>query len=138
MGQIIARNQIINGGPIILVQVENEYSAFKNGLREDTKYEELLLAACFQSWNSSSLPPLMMRGLVCIYTRQTSEADMDFLGGTFTTTDIYGYDSYPQGFDCSHPNKWPSDGPPVWQYGTHEKDKPESLQRSIRISGWCI
>jgi len=45
VSKTIVRNQITNGGPIILTQVENEYSSFPSGQKEDKTYEQLLLDA---------------------------------------------------------------------------------------------
>ncbi|KAG6900105.1 hypothetical protein C0993_002789 [Termitomyces sp. T159_Od127] len=43
VGAKIAENQITNGGPIILVQAENEYSGFQAPYTEDFEYEKILL-----------------------------------------------------------------------------------------------
>jgi beta-galactosidase GanA len=43
IGGKIAANQITQGGPVILVQAENEYSGWADGYSEDFAYEERLL-----------------------------------------------------------------------------------------------
>lgn len=34
------------------------------------------------------------------------------LGGHYTSVNIYGYDDYPNGFDCSHPDQWGANSVP--------------------------
>ncbi|KAJ7179483.1 glycoside hydrolase family 35 protein [Mycena filopes] len=74
-------NQITKGGPVILVQTENEYSDFT--------YESDLKA--------------ILRSVGVTVPLIVNDA---WPGGHFTDVDIYGYDSYPNGFDCAHPNVW--------------------------------
>lgn len=85
---IIARHQISNGtGTVILYQIENEL------------YDR---------------SPDSHRYLKAIEDKARADGiDVPFIGnhnagfqdGT-GAVDIPGYDSYPQGFDCSHPNDW--------------------------------
>ncbi|KAI9286237.1 glycoside hydrolase superfamily, partial [Umbelopsis sp. AD052] len=83
-------NQIGNGGPIILNQLENEYAV--------------------------GLDPSYMVALADKYKKDGMDVPTTFndpwTGGHWATgegaVDIYGWDSYPVLFDCSHPEIWPS------------------------------
>lgn len=88
---IIAKHQITNGtGPVILYQPENE---FYDGSQAGRAYMQEV--------------------------ENKARADgitVPFLGnhdGTFAeglgAVQLPGYDSYPQGFDCTHPNRWNPD-----------------------------
>ncbi|KAH0614278.1 uncharacterized protein H6S33_006164 [Morchella sextelata] len=97
IGPIIAKNQVTEGGPVILAQIENEYRsgsgsyAFEGAdeYMEDLSatYKEVgIVVPIFHndfnknvrggSWNPRNYPGVL---------------------------DIYGLDSYPRGFDCANP-----------------------------------
>ncbi|KAF8173226.1 glycoside hydrolase family 35 protein [Mycena galopus ATCC 62051] len=82
--------QINVGGPVIAIQLDNEYAQSPSGHGE--YYEEL--KAVFH--NSDIVVPL---------TYNDPNQDENFINGT-GAVDLYGLDSYPQGFDCSHPSAW--------------------------------
>ncbi|KAJ6264222.1 Beta-galactosidase [Drechslerella dactyloides] len=111
-GALIAKNEITRGGPIILVQVENEYSGFGDG-HEDFKYEEELLAAFKDA--GITVPTI---------------CDDAWLGGNFQSVDIYGWNSYPLGFDCSHPEVWHS-APPDYFYNLYNSKIRRHAPKSI-------
>ncbi|KAF3284641.1 hypothetical protein TWF970_010935 [Orbilia oligospora] len=111
-GALIAKNEITKGGPIILTQVENEYSGFGDGV-EDFEYEWELL----QDFKDAGITV----PTIC---------DDAWLGGHFQSVDIYGWNSYPLGFDCSHPEIWHS-APPDYFYNLYNsrirKHGPKSI-----------
>jgi hypothetical protein len=74
IGKIFAKYQFTNGGPIILVQIENEYTGWASGYSEDFTYEDELKAA-FRS-----------AGVVVPFTFNDA-----YPGGHFTSVDIWGY-----------------------------------------------
>ncbi|KAF5316479.1 hypothetical protein D9619_006705 [Psilocybe cf. subviscida] len=84
IAQIIARNQVSNGGPIILVQAENEYSASTNN--------NIYMQAIIDLYRAN--------GIVVPITHNDQHAGAN---GNFspdkpgTHVDIYCGDSYPQG-----------------------------------------
>ncbi|KAJ7590547.1 glycoside hydrolase family 35 protein [Mycena floridula] len=121
VGNVIAKNQITNGGPVILVQAENEYSGWQEGFSEDFAYENRLMA------------DLRAAGITVPIT--TNDA---WPGGHFTSVDIYGYDSYPNGFDCFNSDVWASDAVPEqlcfmsnfsnrWLWASHMSINPQTL-----------
>ncbi|KAI0313595.1 glycoside hydrolase family 35 protein [Amylostereum chailletii] len=83
-------NQISEGGPVIAVQIDNEYSQGSSGAQG---YFVNLEA----TYNSS--------GIVVPLTYNDPQEGKNFVNGT-GAVEIYGLDAYPQGFDCSHPTSW--------------------------------
>ncbi|KAI0263999.1 glycoside hydrolase family 35 protein [Gloeopeniophorella convolvens] len=101
-----APNQITAGGPVIAVQVDNEY--FQSGFGNAQYFAQLEAAY----HNSAIVVPL---------TYNDPGEGKNFVNGT-GAVDIYGLDSYPQGFDCSHPETW---SPVVTNYHDyHEGTNP--------------
>lgn len=86
---IIEKAQITNGGPVIMLQPENEYGG---GDKEYFAYVR------DQFINNSITVPLINND-VGPYGQQTP--------GGIDGVDIYGHDGYPLGFDCSNPTRWP-------------------------------
>ncbi|PFH52549.1 glycoside hydrolase family 35 protein [Amanita thiersii Skay4041] len=118
VGSKIAQNQVTNGGPVILVQAENEYSGFQPPFGEDLEYESRLMS------------DLRATGINVPIT--TNDA---WPGGHYTTVDIYGYDSYPNGFDCANPTIWKEDAVPEWLWGGHEQYNPQDLNAVYEFQG---
>nr|GAT53820.1 glycoside hydrolase family 35 protein [Mycena chlorophos] len=111
IGEKLAANQISNGGPVILVQLENEYSGFQPPYTEDFAYEDDLKS--------------LMRAAGIAVPFTVNDA---WPGSHFTDVDIYGYDSYPNGFDCFAPNDWASDAVDSTEYfwSSHLSISPQS------------
>ncbi|KAJ7477091.1 glycoside hydrolase family 35 protein [Mycena galericulata] len=120
IGEQIAANQITNGGPVILVQVENEYSGFQPPYTEDFTYE-------------SELKSIMRASGVNI-PLTVNDA---WPGGHFVDVDIYGYDSYPNGFDCAAPDVWLSSAVDSTEYfwGAHLQYSPQSPNAVFEFQG---
>jgi beta-galactosidase GanA len=108
VGATIAKNEITKGGPVILVQSENEYSGFQAPYTEDFEYESRL----YQDIREA--------GITVPIT--TNDA---WAGGHYTTVDIYGYDSYPDGFDCSHPTVTKPNAVPETFWSAHMQISPD-------------
>ncbi len=87
---IIARHQLTRGtGSVILYQVENEYQ----GGRQDADYMETL-----ETWaraDGIDVPTFVNDG----------GANGNWTSGK-GAADMYGFDAYPQGFDCRDPQAW--------------------------------
>jgi beta-galactosidase GanA len=81
---IIAKNQITNGGPIILYQPENEYTSFSNGFSFDPQYMQDIMDSARAS------------GVVIPFMNNDAAAEgHDAPGSGVGAVDIYGHDSYP-------------------------------------------
>ncbi|KAF9073660.1 glycoside hydrolase family 35 protein [Rhodocollybia butyracea] len=97
-------NQITEGGPVILLQVDNEYNQAQ-GAGYFAELESV--------YDSSSI-------VIPLTYNDPGEGD-NFINGT-GAVDLYGLDSYPQGFDCSNPQNW---NPITTNYHTyHESANP--------------
>ncbi|KAJ7688379.1 glycoside hydrolase superfamily [Mycena rosella] len=121
IGERIAANQVTNGGPVILVQTENEYTGFQAPFTEDFTYESEL-KAIFRS--SGVTVPLTVNDA--------------FPGGHYLDVDIYGYDSYPNGFDCAHPNDWLPDAVPESFWDSHEQLSPQAPNAVFEFQGGAL
>uniref|UniRef100_A0A0W0G5J3 beta-galactosidase n=1 Tax=Moniliophthora roreri TaxID=221103 RepID=A0A0W0G5J3_MONRR len=82
--------QISNGGPVVAIQLDNEYTQRQGG-----PYFEDLKAVYHDPAN----------GIVVPLTYNDPGQGRNFINGT-GAVDIYGLDAYPQRFDCSHPDVW--------------------------------
>lgn len=79
IGKILANGQITNGGPVVLVQIENEYSFGEPGiLYPDITY----FGGLEQSFRDS--------GIVIPFTDNPAWAEGSFVPGTPAAVDIYG------------------------------------------------
>ncbi|CAK7217880.1 hypothetical protein SCUCBS95973_003297 [Sporothrix curviconia] len=119
VGRAIAAAQITNGGPVILVQPENEYSTFygetafpAQGNREYMAFVEQQLRAA---------------GIVVPFIDNDNEALGYWAPGTgLGAVDIYGIDAYPVRYDCSQPDVWPTiRWPTNWQT-LHQEQSPST------------
>ncbi|KAG6849633.1 hypothetical protein H0H93_006756 [Arthromyces matolae] len=152
VGSIIAANQITKGGPVILVQAENEYSGFQAPYTEDFDYEKILLDQFVGSLNlawpysefndivdrerlvSRSLLRRMTLGQEHILQALISMVrDLPWLSHD---SDIRtGYDSYPNGFDCSNPYDWASDAVPEYFWDSHLSINPQAPNAVYEFQG---
>ena len=88
---ILAQHQITNGGNIILYQVENEYT-----------YGSLDATYMQQLENK-----IRADGITVPLDHNDASLRSNWAPGTGTgAVDLYGFDSYPQGFNCSNPTHW--------------------------------
>lgn len=128
VGEIIAGAQITNGGPIILVQPENEYSGADSRVPEfpDVVYWEYVES---QLRNAGIVVPLI-----------SNDA---YPHGYFATgppakaghPDIYGYDGYPLGFDCANPYVWPDNDLPTYYGNLHEEQASSTPNSIVEFQG---
>ncbi|KAJ5190140.1 beta-galactosidase E [Penicillium cinerascens] len=109
IGSIIAKYQITNGGPIILTQVENEYTSWP-GVADFPAELNREYMAFLES-------ELRAAGIVVPLTFNDDAQDGLWAPGTgLGAVDVYGIDSYPLGFDCSDPLSWGAASLPAnWQ-----------------------
>lgn len=124
MGNIIAGAQITNGGPIILVQPENEYSAAEAGIKfPDPVYFNYVKQ---QFRNAGIIVPFINNDAGPHgYDSPSSAAPVD----------IYGHDNYPLGFDCANPYDWPPNALPTNFYTLHEEQSPTTPYSLVEYQG---
>ncbi|EJD54068.1 beta-galactosidase [Auricularia subglabra TFB-10046 SS5] len=118
MGSRIAANQITHGGPVILFQAENEYTNFAPGFSEDFVFEESLLKTIRDA------------GIIVPITHNDGGPSGHYLG-----VDVWGYDSYPLGFDCSHPTVWNPNSVPESYWNDHMHYTPDQPNAVYEFQG---
>ncbi|RAO73469.1 uncharacterized protein BHQ10_009481 [Talaromyces amestolkiae] len=113
----IAKAQITNGGPVILYQPENEYSGGCCGvLFPDPNYMQYVED---QARKAGVTVPFI--------NNDAWEGGHNAPGTGLGQIDIYGFDNYPLGFDCSDPKTWPGlSGMATDFYSTHLRISPNT------------
>ena len=128
IGSIIAKAQITNGGPIILVQPENEYSQASNG----TQFPNHAYFAAVEG-------QLRNAGIVVPFISNDAAPHGYFAPGNGTESagnvDIYGHDSYPLGFDCANPTRWPQGQLPTNFRTLHLQQSPSTPYSLVEFQG---
>ncbi|KAK5111284.1 hypothetical protein LTR85_012225 [Meristemomyces frigidus] len=117
IGAIVAAAQITNGGLVILVQLENEYSQGIVPAFPDPIY--------FGYYRNA--------GIVVPLISNDAYPHGYFADGPLrrpSAVDIYGHDGYPLGFDCANPYTWPDDALPTY-YLTLYEEQSSSTPYSI-------
>ncbi|GAB3978899.1 beta-galactosidase [Actinoallomurus acanthiterrae] len=105
---VVARHQLTHGtGTVVLYQVENEYQ----GGRHDADYMEDL-----KTWareDGIDVPTFVNDG----------GANGNWVSGK-GAPDLYGFDAYPQGFDCTKPDQWNDLPDYSWVKTAYAADRP--------------
>ncbi|KAG9234622.1 glycoside hydrolase family 35 protein [Amylocarpus encephaloides] len=132
VGKAIAKAQITNGGPVILVQPENEYTRAEGDVAGGFPDPMYFAYVKKQLRDTGIIVPLISndaspRGIFApgTTTNGTIEANVD----------IYGHDSYPLGFNCANPYTWPSGSLPTTWHATHEAQSPSTLYSLVEFQG---
>ncbi|KAI9813151.1 MAG: hypothetical protein M1827_004373 [Pycnora praestabilis] len=116
IGNIIAEAQITNGGPVILVQPENEYSQATHG----TEFPDPVY---FQTVEDQ----FRNAGIIVPFVSNDAAPHGYFAPGYGSgegDVDIYGHDGYPLGFDCANPYTWPDGALPTTWRTLHLEQSP--------------
>ncbi|KAH9826928.1 glycoside hydrolase family 35 protein, partial [Teratosphaeria destructans] len=120
---IIAKAQITNGGPVILLQPENEYSQGFVPEFPDPVYFGYVEQ---QYRNNSIVVPLISND---------AAPRGYFAPGKPAAVDIYGHDSYPLGFDCASPYTWPDGDLPTNFLTLHREQSPSTPYAIVEFQG---
>ncbi|KAF7196054.1 Beta-galactosidase A [Pseudocercospora fuligena] len=125
IGQTIARYQITNGGPVILLQPENEFSPYPE--LPDPVY-----------WNYVE-HQYRNAGIVVPFINNDSPPYGYFAPGPpqrfNAVVDIYGHDGYPIGFDCANPDQWSDARLPTNWGDLHQKQSPSTPYSIVEFQG---
>lgn len=119
VGKMIADAQITNGGPVILVQPENEYTTWPNVTDFPDQMNREYMAFVEQELRDA--------GIVVPLMNNDNEVKGYWAPGTgLGSVDLYGIDAYPLSASCDDPDYWPYGRWPVdWQI-THEQQSPDT------------
>jgi hypothetical protein len=124
IGQIIAKAQITNGGPVILLQPENEYSQAVPGVTfPDAVYMQYVED---QYRKAGIVVPLLSND---VYPQGHNAPTRP------AAVDIYGHDGYPLGFDCANPYYWPDEALPTDWHVLHKEQSPTTPYSIIEFQG---
>jgi beta-galactosidase GanA len=125
IGQIIAKAQITNGGPVILLQPENEYTQAAPGIQfPNGDY----FAYVEQQYRNA--------GIVLPFISNDAAPKGIFAPGNGTgSVDIYGHDGYPLGFDCANPSTWPDGSLPTNYHILHLEEAPTGPYAIVEFQG---
>ena len=125
VGEIIAKAQITNGGPVILLQPENEYS---NGAPGTIFPNHEYFAYVEQQYRNASI-------VVPFISNDASPNGYLAPGTGAGAVDIYGHDAYPLGFDCANPYTWPNDALPTYFRTLHLEQSPTTPYALVEFQG---
>ncbi|XDG07857.1 hypothetical protein ABKA04_007472 [Annulohypoxylon sp. FPYF3050] len=121
VGKLIADAQITNGGPVIMLQPENEYDTWPDVNNTDFPAQgnrNYMGHVKEQFKKAGNVVPQMVND----HLYQGNWAPGSGLG----ETEIYGIDAYPMRYDCAHPDIWPKiRWPENWQT-MHQKYSPNT------------
>ncbi|CAD6443312.1 d050c883-7502-4bd3-b503-f4eb7cc8b717 [Sclerotinia trifoliorum] len=119
IGKIIARAQITNGGPVIMVQPENEYSSWPGVTNFPSQMNKDYMAFVEQQ--------LLDAGIVVPFIVNDNLNIGNFAPGSgLAEVNIYGIDAYPMRYDCGDPYIWPTYRfPKTWEM-THANYSPST------------
>ncbi|TDL23133.1 glycoside hydrolase family 35 protein [Rickenella mellea] len=87
---VTVHNQVSHGGPVIAIQIDNEFS-------DDRETRRLYFQQLEEVYRKGDI--------VVPLTYNDPGMRRNFVNGT-GSVDIYGFDEYPQRFDCSNPQTW--------------------------------
>jgi len=128
IGEIIAKAQITNGGPIILVQPENEYSDAEPNVHGGFPNYEYFQYVEDQLRNAGIVVPFI-----------SNDAGPNGYDSPARTTvgavDIYGHDGYPLGFNCGNPYNWPNNALPTNWRALHLQQSPNTPYSIVEFQG---
>ncbi|KAL9609398.1 MAG: hypothetical protein Q9167_005822 [Letrouitia subvulpina] len=117
--------QITNGGPVILLQPENEYSqstddiVFPDGAYFQAVEDQYRAAGITVPFISNDAHP----------------QGYDAPGSGNGSVDIYGHDAYPLGFDCANPYTWPDGALPTDFGALHKQQSPSTPYSLVEFQG---
>ncbi|KAI1391999.1 glycoside hydrolase family 35 protein [Hypoxylon trugodes] len=121
VGKLIADAQITKGGPVIMLQPENEYDTWPDIINSNFPAQvngNYMEHVKQQFKNAGIVVPQMVND----HLYQGNWAPGSGLG----ETEIYGIDAYPLRYDCAHPDVWPKiRWPENWQ-NLHEQYSPNT------------
>ncbi|KAK5078615.1 hypothetical protein LTR64_002971 [Lithohypha guttulata] len=127
VGELIAKAQITEGGPVILVQPENEYTnpagniTFPNSDYFQYVIDQIRAAGIVVPTISNDASP---KG---IFSPDSAIVT--------THVDVYGHDSYPLGFNCEQPYNWTDNRLPTNFWTLHEQQSPSTPYSIIEFQG---
>lgn len=125
VGKTIAAAQITNGGPVILVQPENEYTVALPSVQPFP--DEVYMTYVEKQLRDAGI-------VVPLISNDASPKGYNAPGQP-APVDIYGHDGYPLGFDCANPTTWPDGKLPTNWRDLHLQQSPTTPYSIIEFQG---
>ncbi|KAG6015584.1 hypothetical protein E4U54_003345 [Claviceps lovelessii] len=122
--KIIAKQQITNGGPVVLFQPENEYSYGHNIPFPNGPYMQYVID---QARTAGISVPMI--------NNDVGPTGNYAPGKGVGSVDIYGHDSYPVGFDCGKPTVWPPKALLTDLHALHVRQSPLTPYSIVEFQG---
>ncbi|KAH8688981.1 beta-galactosidase [Talaromyces proteolyticus] len=119
---VISKFQISNGGPVILLQPENEYSV------SQSDFEPTYMQYIMDEARSNGI-------VVPFISNDAGPYGNDAPGSGVGAVDVYGHDYYPLGFSCSNPDNWTAFTFPDNFYQLHESQSPTTPYSLVEFQG---
>ncbi|ORY56373.1 putative beta-galactosidase [Pseudomassariella vexata] len=128
IGKLIADAQITNGGPVIALQTENEYTYGADWIKwPDVAYIE----AVNEQFRRAGIVVPLINNEAAVIGLFTPEKP----GGP----NIYGHDSYPIGWDCANPEaNWVAGKLPTDWRELHLQQSPDTPYSVVEFQGGAI
>ncbi|KAJ5612956.1 hypothetical protein N7510_006150 [Penicillium lagena] len=119
IGHIIEKAQITHGGPVIMVQPENEFSTWPGVTDFPTQMNREYMAFVENQ--------LLDAGITVPLIVNDNEVKGYWAPGSgLGAVDLYGIDAYPLRYDCANPSVWPTyEFPHTWQI-IHQEESPNT------------
>lgn len=132
IGEIVAKAQITNGGPVILVQPENEYTGADGDSPQARAFPDPIYWDYVQKQYRNA-------GIIVPFISNDASPKGYFApnGTNEVHVDIYGHDGYPVGFDCANPYTWPKNALPTTWATTHESQSPLTPYSVLEVNPEC-
>ncbi|EKD21737.1 uncharacterized protein L3040_004959 [Drepanopeziza brunnea f. sp. 'multigermtubi'] len=132
IGAAIAKAQITNDGPVILVQPENEYSGAVGDIPGGFPDPVYFAYIKKQLRDAGIVVPFINNDA---WPAGFFAPDYSKNGSRIGNVDIYGHDAYPLGFDCANPSTWPAGNLPNYLHSSHEEQSPSTPYAIIEFQG---
>ncbi|KFZ09594.1 hypothetical protein V501_05524 [Pseudogymnoascus sp. VKM F-4519 (FW-2642)] len=132
IGASIAKAQITNGGPLILVQPENEYSLSSGNITGGFPDPVYFSYVKKQLRNAGIVVPLISNDA---WAQGIFAPGYVAQGSTAGDVDIYGHDGYPLGFNCAAPYTWPAGNLPTDFHSNHVHQSPSTFYSINEFQG---
>lgn len=124
MGEKIAKAQITNGGPVVMLQIENELSA---GV-PDVEWPQ-------KEYMQDLVDKFRAAGVVVPTTNNDAwTAGWHAPGSGVGEMDLYAHDGYPNGFNCKQPYNWSTTGLPTYWRSEHVRISPNTPYAILEVS----
>jgi len=125
IGGQIAKAQITKGGPVVMLQVENELVKGVPGVEWPQK-----------GYMQDLIDKFRAAGVVVpTANNEAWPAGWHAPGSGVGAMDIYAHNGYPNGFNCKQLYNWSATGLPTWWHSDHVRISPSTPYAILEVCG---